>query len=65
MLIIQDHGHLNTMKGKKINKKEDKIYGFCKINNISYYKEIVKILEKSGFNNLNEKKIETYIRRIK
>lgn len=45
MLIIQDHGHLNTMKGKKINKKEDKIYGknnFRKIATITLFESAVQ-----------------------
>lgn len=51
----------------KINLKEweHKVKPLCKINNLSYYKEILKILENSGFKNINEKKIETYIRRCK
>lgn len=50
---------------ENIQEWNNKLKPLCKINNVSYYREIVKILEKSGFNNLNEKKIETYIRRIK
>ena len=69
ILDLKDENEINKflMEFLKENLKlwEQKLKPLCKINNVSYYREIVKILEKSGFNNLNEKKIETYIRRIK
>ena len=69
VLELKNENEINKflMEFLKKNLKlwEQKLKPLCKINNVSYYKEIAKILEKSGFNNLNEKKIETYIRRIK
>ena len=50
---------------ENINDWENFLLPLCKINKISYYKTIEKILEESGIRINNNQKIIVYISRIK